>query len=102
MYVEDFIKGFPKEYVESVNKDYDKRKARIVFTPDINNKYNGHVFHVIIVLNDDLSIQGLGFMGMDLRPLQEWINSYSVFEGLPCHLAMIMDGFPQHLSVVAR
>jgi len=41
-------------------------------------------------------------MGMDLRPLQEWINNYNIFEGLPCHFAIIMDGFPQYLSAVAR
>ena len=102
MHVEDFIENFPKEYVESVEKKYDVKTARIIFTSSINDKYKGHIFHVIMILNDDLSIQGLGFMGMDLRPLQEWINNYNIFEGLPCHYAMIMDGFPQHLSAVAR
>lgn len=102
MYVEDFIKEFPKKYVESVDKDYDERRACIIFASDINDRYNGRVFHVVITLNDDLSIQGLGFMGMDLSALQEWINSYNVFEVLPCHLAALMDGFPQHLLAVAR
>ena len=102
MQVEDFINNFPQEYVESVEKNYENKKARIIFPSNINNKYNGHIFHVIMMLNEDLSIQGLGFMGMDLRPLQEWINNYNIFEGLPCHFAVIMDGFPQHLSAVAR
>ena len=101
MYVDDFIEYFPKEYVESVEK-HDDKKARIIFTSNINNIYNGHIFQVIIILNDDLSIQSLRFMGMDLRPLQEWINNYNIFEGLPCHFAIIMDGFPQYLSAVAR
>lgn len=101
MYVEDFIENFPIEFVESVEKNYENQKARIIFTSKINEKYGGHIFHVIMILDANLRISGLGFMGMDLRPLHEWITNYNVFEGQPCNYSIMMDGFPQHLSAIS-
>ena len=100
MYVEEFIKNFPAEFVKSVDKNYEAQKARIVFTPQISEKYGGQIHNVIMNLDANLYINGLAFMGINLRPLQDWINNYNVFESQSCSYSVIMDGFPQYLAVV--
>lgn len=101
MNVEAFINNFPKGFIESVDKDYDALKARIIFTPEINNKYGGHIFQVIFLLNNDLEIKGLGFMGGNLEPLQRHIQMFNEFENQYCIHSVIDNlSFPHRLTVV--
>lgn len=101
MKADDFINGFPTEFIESIDKNYEKLKARIVFTNKINKKYGGHIFQVILLLDKNLDITSLGFMGMDLVPLQKHIQEYHIFEKQYCGYSVIDNqGIPERLTVI--
>lgn len=101
MKADDFINRFPTEFIESVDKNYEKLKARIVFTRKINSKYGGNIFQVILTLDKNLYITALGFLGMDLEPLQQYIQKHHEFENQYCGYYVIDNqGFPERLTVI--
>jgi hypothetical protein len=101
MKADDFINNFPAEFIESVDKNYENLKARIVFSSKINSKYGGNIFQVILTLDKNLYITALGFLGMDLEPLQQYIQKHHEFENQYCGYYVIDNqGFPERLTVI--
>ena len=101
MKADDFINRFPAEFIESIDKNYEKLKARIVFTRKINSKYGGNIFQVILALDKNLDITALGFLGMDLEPLQQYIQKYHEFENQYCGYSVIDNqGIPKRLTII--
>ena len=101
MKADDFINRFPVEFIESIDKNYEKLKARIVFTRKINSKYGGNIFQVILTLDKNLDITALGFLGMDLEPLKQYIQKHHEFENQYCGYSVIENsGIPERLIVI--
>lgn len=101
--VEQFIEDFPSEYIDSFEVGNDKNYGRIILSREFSRQIGGHVFHVIIDARPTGKIRSFNFMGSNLRPLERFLDEVGVFGTVHCHCPIaIIEGFPQHLTALAR